>query len=215
MWHLYLDESGDLGFDFQAKSPSRFLTIAVLATSQDQMVKRIRTAVRRTLKNKVNRGKKNEQELKGSSTDIAVKRYFYRIIKDCKFGVYAVTLNKIRVFDELLRGSDAADRLYNWVARLVLEKIPFERTNEPVELIVDKSKGKGGMARFDQYLKSQLAGRLDPRIPIHIHHRNSAADPGLSAIDLFCWGIFRRHERQDEVWYQEYAAKVLCDERYL
>lgn len=117
-WHLYLDESGDLGFDFQAKAPSRFLTIAVLATSQDQTVKRIRTAVKRTLKNKVDRGKKNEQELKGSSTDIAVKRYFYGIIKDCKFGVYAVTLNKFRVLDQRLRGEDATDRLYNWVARI-------------------------------------------------------------------------------------------------
>jgi hypothetical protein len=145
-----------------------------LATSQDTTVKRIRTAVKRTLKNKVNRGKKNEQELKGASTDIAVKRYFYRIVRDCKFGVYAVTINKIRVFDELLRGSDAADRLYNWVARLVLEKIPFELADGAVELIVDKSKGKGGIARFDQYLKTQLSGRVDPRIPIHIHHRNSA-----------------------------------------
>ena len=215
MWHLYLDESGDLGFDFKAKSPSRFLTITVLATSQDQTVKRIRTAVKRTLKNKVNRGKKNEQELKGSSTDIAVKRYFYRIVRDCKFGVYAVTLNKIRVLDQLVHGAEATDRLYNWVARRVLEKIPFELADGPVELIVDKLKGKGGIARFDEYLKMQLSGRLHPRIPIQIRHRNSATDPGLSAVDLFCWGVFRKHERQDEEWYREYAAKVLCDERYL
>lgn len=113
MWHLYLDESGDLGFDFQSKSPSKFLTIAVLATSQTETVKRIRTAVRRTLRNKVNRGRKNEQELKGHSTSLAIKKYFYRILQDCEFGVYAVTLNKIRVYDELLKGPEAKNRLYN------------------------------------------------------------------------------------------------------
>ena len=30
MWYLYLDESGDLGFDFVNKSPSKFFTIAIL-----------------------------------------------------------------------------------------------------------------------------------------------------------------------------------------
>ena len=28
MWYLYLDESGDLGFDFVNKKPSRFLLYA-------------------------------------------------------------------------------------------------------------------------------------------------------------------------------------------
>lgn len=30
MWFLYLDESGDLGFDFVNKKPSKFFTIAIL-----------------------------------------------------------------------------------------------------------------------------------------------------------------------------------------
>ena len=30
MWYLYLDESGDLGFDFVTKRPSNFFTVTVL-----------------------------------------------------------------------------------------------------------------------------------------------------------------------------------------
>lgn len=30
MWYLYLDESGDLGFDFVRKKPSRFFTVTIL-----------------------------------------------------------------------------------------------------------------------------------------------------------------------------------------
>jgi len=146
---------------------------------------------------------------------LAIKKYFYRILQDCKFGVYAVTLNKIRVYDELLKGPEAKNRLYNWVARLVLDKIPFERADGTVELIIDRSKGKLAIAEFNQYLQAQLAGRVDPRIPIQIHHRDSCVDCGLSAIDLFCWGVFRKYERKDEEWYREYADKVVCDERYL
>jgi len=31
MWYLYLDESGDLGFDFINKKPSKFFTVTILA----------------------------------------------------------------------------------------------------------------------------------------------------------------------------------------
>lgn len=41
MWHLFLDESGDLGFNFDEKKPSRFLTIAILATNNRETVKDI------------------------------------------------------------------------------------------------------------------------------------------------------------------------------
>ena len=30
MFYIYLDESGDLGFDFEAKKPSKFFTITLL-----------------------------------------------------------------------------------------------------------------------------------------------------------------------------------------
>ncbi|MEK6700308.1 MAG: hypothetical protein AABZ10_14850 [Nitrospirota bacterium] len=33
MLYLYLDESGDLGFDFFAKKPSKYFTVTVLAVS--------------------------------------------------------------------------------------------------------------------------------------------------------------------------------------
>ncbi len=126
MWRLYLDESGDLGFDFQNKKPSPFLTIAILATYNRGAATKIDQAVRRTLRRKVNRKKMNKKlELKGADSTIAVKRYFYRQIRDLEFGIYALTLNKIRVKHELRNRPDAKERLYNFIAREVMEKIPF------------------------------------------------------------------------------------------
>jgi hypothetical protein len=72
MWHLYLDESGDLGFDF-TKQSSEHLTICILATSQYETVQKIHTAVKRTLKH-INRRKGSTSELKGAKTDIKTKR---------------------------------------------------------------------------------------------------------------------------------------------
>lgn len=99
MIYLYLDESGDLGFDFVNKKPSRFFTVAILATSDRDSFLRIGRAVWKTLRRKLNKPKKNQvHELKGNNTSVEVKRYFWRQIKDCRFGVYAITLNKRRVF---------------------------------------------------------------------------------------------------------------------
>ena len=40
MWGLYLDESGDLGFDFKHKSPSKLLTICIVATTSAEANRR-------------------------------------------------------------------------------------------------------------------------------------------------------------------------------
>lgn len=218
-WYLFLDESGDLGFDFENTSCSRFLTLSVLAAHGASAAMAIRDAVKKTLKRKVNGGKKSRKhpaiELKGTRTDLEVKKFFYKLISEQEFGVYAVTLNKKRVNEELRCTPSNKDRLYNYVARKVVEQIPFERASSSVELIVDKSKGKRGIADFDQYIVKQLHGRLDPRIKLTIRHQCSHADHGLSAADLFCWGIFRSREREDCVWRDIYAEKILLDEQYL
>jgi len=49
MWRFYLDESGDLGFDFDRKNTSRYFTICILAISGRDSFRRIRNAVKKTL----------------------------------------------------------------------------------------------------------------------------------------------------------------------
>lgn len=73
---IFLDESGDLGFDFNKAGTSQTFTIALLVCER-QTVRQIKNAVKRTLKNKVNtKRKKKVHELKGTSTSLAVKTYF-------------------------------------------------------------------------------------------------------------------------------------------
>lgn len=218
-WHLFLDESGDLGFDFQNKESSKFLTITVLAVSQQPCVTAIRCAVKKTLRRKINvrkHGKKQpETELKGANTSLEVKKYFYNLISDVKFGLYSITLNKRRVYNELCDTPQNKDRLYNFVANKVISQIPFESALAPVDLVVDRSKGKKGIADFNEYIVWQLQSRLDPRACLRIHHAVSDSDGGLSAVDLFCWGIFRNRESSDSTWRDLYASKILVDEQYL
>lgn len=217
MWYLYLDESGDLGFDFVNKKPSKFFTITILALSCRVINRQLINAVKLTLRRKLNNPKHHKRvvkELKGTGTTIAIKKYFFSKIKNLKFGVYSITLNKKRVYEKLTKNKS---RVYNYIARRVLEQIPFEKNGgDRVELIIDRSMGKPEIEEFNSYIRRQLEGRLSPNIPLDIYHKLSHENYGLQAVDLFCWGIFQKYERNNTEWFDIfYKDKIIFDEQFL
>ena len=127
--------------------------------------------------------------------------------------IYALTLNKRRLYEKL---SKDKERVYNYIARLVMDKIPFEKAITRVELIVDKSKSKPEIQEFNSYIMRALKGRLDPKVPLDIYHYLSHENAGLQAADMFCWGIFRKYEKNDSEWLEIYNQdKVRYEDLYL
>lgn len=217
MWYLYLDESGDLGFDFVNKKPSKFFTVTILALSSIEANRKLIKAVRITIRRKLNppgKRKRIVQELKGSNTSAEIKDYFYKKTKDIRFGLYAITLNKERVFKKLTKEKS---RVYNFIARQVLDRIPFEKNQkERVELIIDKSMSKPEIIEFNSYIRRQLEARLNPKTPLDIYHWLSHEAPGLQAADMFCWGIFQKYERKKLEWFNVFSKeKIKFDDQYL
>ncbi|PKP56704.1 hypothetical protein CVT91_12390 [Candidatus Atribacteria bacterium HGW-Atribacteria-1] len=196
MYYLYLDESGDLGFDLVNKNSSKFFTVCILLIKSEENKKKIIKSLNRTLHKKLNpKNKRNRivQELKGTSTTIEVKKYFYKKIIDLDFHIYSITLNKIRVYDNLVKNKS---RVYNWIVRLLLDNVDFSEVKDRIYLIIDKSKSKPQIVEFNEYIYRQLMAKIDPKIPLEIKHKSSCSDYGLNAVDLFSWGIFRKYERK-------------------
>lgn len=213
MIYLYLDESGDLGFDFVNKKPSNFFTITILTAGRDH--KKLLLGIKKTLRRKLNPKKHRKrivQEIKATNTTIEIKKYFYKQAKDLSFGLFSITLNKRRVYEELTRKKN---HIYNYIARQVIDKIPLEKATTRVQLILDKSKAKPEIENFNQYIVRQLQGRLNPRVPLDIYHWRSCESGGLQAVDLFCWGIFRTYEKNDFNWFKVYKDKIRLNEVYL
>lgn len=184
MLYLYLDESGDLGFDFFAKKLSRFFTVTILAIKGVENNRALIKAVKKTIRRKLYQ--KSFSELKGSHTSIKVKQYFNSLILSIPFAIYALTLNKKRIYSDL---AQKKDRVYNFMARNVLDQIPFEKASTRIELIIDRSKNRREMGEFNEYIVSQLKGRIAPKVPLDIYHHTSHENLGLQAVDLFSWGI--------------------------
>lgn len=212
MLYLYLDESGDLGFDLSGSHPSRFFTIAVLVVRGHQNNQAIARAVRVTLRRKLKalRGV-SSGELKGSSCGLEIKKFFYAKIAPLDFRVHAVTLDKSRIYGYMVE--DKA-RIYNFIARMVLEKIDFADARVRVIITVDKSKSKSEIRSFNNCVIAQVKSRLDPKIPLEIFHSSSHKTLQLQAADMFAWGVFRKYEKGDVEWLECFGDKLGFEEIY-
>jgi len=214
---IFLDESGDLGFDFSKAGTSPYFVITLLVCCDKPIQDGFRRAVKRTLKNKLNRKKKGSrivQELKGTGTTLAVKRYFYGQLPTEGWEIYSVTLNKDRVADPL-RTKAGKKKLYNFLARFLLEKVHFPDEVQRVSLAVDRCKNTEEIKDFNQYVANQLEALLPLNTRLDIDHLASHESAGLQAVDLFCWGFARKDAMGDRDWYEIYRGNVRYATVYL
>lgn len=195
---VYLDESGDLGCDFDGKTPSSHFVITLLVCHNREADKMIEKAASRAIKNKLF-GKVNE--LKGAKTTLNIKKYFLRQLKTESCGIYALVVNKRE-----LKAVEVENKhqLYNRLTCLLLKQLNLYDA-KTLTLIVDKCKAKYEMSVFDAYLRQNLDLK---QMPFYIHHHNSSEQKGLQAVDLFSWGIYRKYENQDEEWYQYFQSII-------
>lgn len=214
---IYLDESGDLGFDYNKIKTTKKFVITILVCYSNTAQSEFKKAVRRTLKNKLNSKTKKSRyitELKGTNTSVEVKVYLLRNIKNNDWNIYTLALNKIRV-EPHLRTKIGKKKLCNFLSRVLLEKLPIHRIERNVELIVDRCKNKEEVKDFNQYLINQLEALLPLNTALNISHLASVESAELQAVDLFSWGIFRKYEYNDMEWYNKFMHKITYETEYV
>lgn len=213
---IFIDETGNLGFDFSKKGTSSHFVITALVLADQPQRRALEKAVERTLKNKVNVGKKVKKhpvhELKGRDTAFAVKEYFWRQVQAVPFTLYAIALNKERGYPAL---QQQKERLYNYLARLLIDRIPLDPCGPTVHVEIDKSKGRRERTEFNAYLEHHLKGRIAPKVPLSIYHMLSEQSKAIQATDLFSWGIARKYERGDQAWYDVFCQGIAFETLYL
>ena len=214
---IYLDESGDLGFDFRKpKTSSRFVITLLVCNGRDTS-SGFKKAVRRTLRKKLNNkksAKRRVNELKATETTLAIKKYFFRHVPSEGWRLYSVALNKKRV-EKSLRTPQGKKKLYNFLARFLLERVDLSNPGNGVTLVLDKCKNKEDISDFNNYVENQLEALLPLNIPLNIYHERSHENAGLQAVDLFCWGFYRKYEISDRAWYNCYKGAIAFETEYL
>lgn len=106
-------------------------------------------------------------------------------------------------------------RVASFEARFLIEKVDLARAGTTVNLILDRCKNREEIKDFNSYVENQLQGLLPLDVPLFITHEFSHNNPGLQAVDLFCWGFYRKHEVCDEEWYRVYRSAIAYEGEYL
>lgn len=216
--YIFLDESGDLGFDFNNKNPSNCFSITLLVCYNQNTFFSFKSAIKRTLLAKLNHTNTKEKklELKGTNTTLAVKQYFYKQLTkypDQSWEIYTVVVDKLSLFKQMNERIEP-HRLYNLLSMEIMDRVDFSTLDDHVHLIVDKCKGKRERAIFDYLLKTNLESKLPINVSLNILHEFSHKNPGLQAVDLFCYGIARKHALNDVDWYSEFSDKIIEEIRW-
>jgi len=205
MAYIFLDESGDLGFDFQKKKTSKFFVVTCLFTENKRPIEKIVKKTHSELKKKYKRRFGILHAIK--EKPITRQRLLKRLNeKDCT--VMTIYLNKKKVYTRL---HDEKSVLYNYVINILLDRIYTKKIisiKDKVELIASRREtNKFLNENFKNYLNWQVENHHKTNIKISI--RIPSDEKVLQAVDFLSWAIFRKYEYGDDSYYNIIKNKIV------
>lgn len=209
--YIFLDESGDLGFDFKKSKTSKFFVMTLLVCNSQSTIKIIKNAVQKTLK-KINHKRKKDfvNELKGANTPLKIKQYFLDKIISSDWSLRAVVIDKKKF--HTLKYINRPNHLYNHIAMHLFSEIMIDNPQSTVVITVDKCKTEKETQEFNRYVAESFFPKMSSTNNLIIKHQNSCHDKLLQAVDVFCNGIFAKYEANDCDWLKCFNNKMYADE---
>jgi len=205
MAYIFLDESGDLGFDFQKKKTSKIFVITFLFVDNKRPIEKIVKKTHSELKKKYKRkfGALHAVKEKPVTRQRLLKRLNE---KDC--AIMTIYLNKRKVYTKL---QEEKSVLYNYVANILLDRIYTKKiipSDKTIELIASKREtNKFLNENFKNYLNTQVKNRH--RVNINISIKSPFEEKTLQAVDFASWAIFRKYEYEDDSYYNLIKNKIV------
>lgn len=203
MAYIFLDESGDLGFDFTKLKTSNYFVVAALFTQHPRPIEK---CVR-----KVFSGLRQKYQMKGvlhahKEESVTRRRLLHCIVdKDCY--VVCIVVNKRRVYAHLQNEKNV---LYNYVVNILLDRIlrdnPFP--DETVHVVAAQ---KETNKYLNQNFKSYL---LEKQENISVSVATTVQEKCLQAVDCISWTIFGDHEKGNSS-YRRIIEGIIREEVFL
>lgn len=205
MAYIFLDESGDLGFDFTKKRTTQFFVITLLFTENKRPIEKCVKRVHSQLRAKY---KKVDSALHAFKEDSITRQRLLRCLAQRNCSVMTIYLNKRKVYTHL---QDEKPVLYNYVANILLDRIFTKKlisSSEGVKLIASKREtNKFLNENFQSYLERQVEANHMQKLSIEI--ATPAQEKALQAVDFISWAIFRKWEYRDDTYYRAIQARVV------
>src|SRR3989344_6027588 len=154
MAYIFLDESGDLGFDFQKAKTSKFFIITFLFIRNKNPLEKIVKKIFHGFSKKELRHHSNILHGHKETPKTRLKALKLMALEDVS--ILSIYLNKKKVYTKL---QDEKHVLYNYVTNILLDRVYTKKlvpTDEKISLIASRREtNKFLNQNFTTYLKSQ------------------------------------------------------------
>lgn len=201
---VFIDESGDGGFKVQ-KGASRNFVIALVIFEDDLdaeetalIIKKFRRSI----------GKPDYFEFKFNKISKEYRVGFLNAVKNCKFKIRAIIIQKEKIYSPVLRNSK--DKFYNFVIKEVLEKSNHLIKNARIRL------DGLGERQFKRNLVTYLRKNLNSEsksVMKNLKFRNSKNDVLIQLADMVAGSIskYYDHEKTDSKHYKKIIDHLIDD----
>lgn len=204
--YLFLDESGDLGFDLSKTKTTKHFVITLIFVSNkrsvEKIIKNIFSGFSKAERKRHNGVLHCYKEHKKTRTRILSN------VKKLNIPILTIYLNKEKVYTRL---KDEKQVLYNYVTNIVLDRVFSKRLipiDDEIHLIAERREtNKFLNMNFKSYLESQISNNHKLRLKTFIKTPHS--EKCLQVVDHISWAIFRKYEYQDDSYYNIIKDNIL------
>lgn len=205
--YIYLDESGDLGFDLTKKGTSKYFLLTMVLTKEP---KKLANCIKHLKQQSLQKKYRKIPEIKFNNSPEAFRKKVIKKLSHQEIFILVFCLNKIKVVTKL---HNKKDKVYNYITGLLFDKIfNFANPGEDLILTVDKVKvGKVQIEDFNFYLDLRLFLAGQTKWKLKVLHADSQKDRCIQAVDFISGSIFRKYERNDLSLYNIIKGKIITE----
>lgn len=205
MAYIFLDESGDLGFDFDKKKTSKFFVVTVLFVDQKRPIEKLIRNVHAGLRKKY---KMRTSTLHAAKEEPVTITRICRGLSEKNCNIMTIYLDKSKVYTNL---RDEKHVLYNYIVNILLDRIMNRRLiskEDGVVFVASRRETNTFLNQnFHRYISQQLKNNHGAKISVQI--KTPAEERCLQAVDVASWSIFRKYEYGDEGYYQMLKSVIV------
>lgn len=210
MSYIFLDESGDLGFDDKKHNSKYFIITALFITDKkplEKLVQKIHSNLRKKVK-KIGGGILHSVKEKPITRNRLLKN-----LNRLKLALMVIYLDKSKVYTKMQNEKHV---LYSYITNILIDRIFTKNLidkNKEIILVASRRETNRFLnSNFEDYIKSKIKNRH--KLDIKVEIKNSAEEKSLQAVDFASWAIFRKYEFEDLKYY-EVIKKIIVEENRL
>jgi len=207
---IYMDESGDLGFDLNKKRTTRNFIITFLFSSKPRLADKIVSKVFKSIDQK--KRLKHSGTLHCSHEHPKIRWKMLNLVKEYKddLAIMVIRLNKKKVYTKLQNEKVV---LYNYTTNILLDRILNRKLmpdGKDMRLVASRRETNKFMnENFKNYLNSQISNKH--KINLKPEIKTPSEEKGLQVVDFISWAIFQKYENNEESYYNTIKDLIVED----